>query len=144
MSPRHLVAALLGAAATVLLSLSCAVEPAPFPEDERNLEVTFSRNPEGPVLCWVDADGAIGCWPEELQELAGFPDGSYARVAVGDGHLCGLTDDGAVHCWGWGDCAYGQCESPDGTFLQIRVGTTVNCAERDDHTVHCWGEHAAP
>jgi hypothetical protein len=141
---RHLLAAGLGAAATVWLSFSCVVEPEPFPQDERTTEVSFSRNPEGPVLCWVDEDGSIGCWPEELEQLDGFPSDSYQRVAVGDGHLCVLTDGGEVECWGWGDCAHGQCESPDGTFLQVRVGTTVNCAERDDHSVHCWGEDAAP
>ncbi len=107
------------------------------------VQVGLSRNPQGPGMCWVDADGDLGCWPPALAQRPGFPDrGGYDTVSVGDGHLCVLDLDGGVECWGWGTCEFGQCESPEGTFLQIRVGTTVNCAERLDHTVLCWGQEA--
>lgn len=92
------------------------------------------------VICWVDADAALGCWPTALQERPDFPQGEFATVRVGRDHLCARHTDGAVTCWGWGDCAQGECESPDGRFVVVRAGPDANCARAPDGEVECWGQ----
>jgi hypothetical protein len=98
------------------------------------------RSPEEPVICWPEADGTLGCWPDEIEQLPGFPDGDdYEQVKVARTHLCARSSDLRIDCFGWGDCIHGQCDSPDGSFIGFNVGAVANCARRVDGAVHCWG-----
>ena len=91
------------------------------------------------VICWVDAAGALGCWPSAIAERPDFPEGEFATVRVGRDHLCARRPDGEVVCWGWGDCGQGECESPEGRFIFVRAGPDANCARTPEGAVECWG-----
>ena len=97
------------------------------------------RSSLAPVICWIDAEAQLGCWPPALEQLPDFPTGEFVTVRVGMDHLCARRDHGEVVCWGWGDCGQGECESPEGAFTYVRVGVDANCARRADGQVVCWG-----
>ena len=98
------------------------------------------RSTLAPVICWIDVDARLGCWPPALEELPDFPAGEFVTVRVGMDHLCARRASGEVACWGWGDCGQGECDSPQGEFTYVRVGVDANCARRADGQVECWGE----
>lgn len=98
------------------------------------------RSAEEPVICWPESDGTLGCEPEELESMPGFPDGDdFKQVKVARTHLCALSDDLAITCWGWGACDLGECDSPEGAFVGFNVGVVANCALRASGEVQCWG-----
>lgn len=127
----------------LVLSLSCDTavddDTCDDPQWLTAQSTSVSRSTHEPVFCWVEMAGTLRCWPDELQEQAGFPTGIFTTVSVGDDHICAVREGGEAACWGWGDCAWGECDSPEGEFIYIRSGIDVNCGETIDGTVHCWG-----
>ena len=72
------------------------------------------------------------------------PSDGYTAVSSGANHVCALTTEGSVMCWGADD--FGQVsERPNrGTFMQISCGDNHACALRDDGAVVCWGSVTVP
>jgi cysteine-rich repeat protein len=77
--------------------------------------------------------------------------GNAMKVVAGEQHMCALTDDDVVKCWGTG-LAVGN-GNPDGSTSPITValpaaaidvgaGTLTSCALLQDSTVYCWGTFA--
>lgn len=116
--------------------------------------------------CAVAVDGSAWCWG--LGERGRLGDGTTVRrdaptrvldpaggavrwvqVAVGDGHTCGLTTAGAVHCWGsarWGQVGDGArgvrlrpAAVPGGPWSALAVGWGHTCGLRATG-VACWGD----
>lgn len=71
-------------------------------------------------------------------------------ISVGSAHVCGITSDGFVYCWGRGD--FGQLGSGKFTNSSVPVkvagisravavaaGEKHTCAVLEDRTVKCWG-----
>jgi len=100
------------------------------------------RSATAPVICFLDTYGMLGCWPDAINYRAGFPTGEFVQVRVGEDHLCAGRRDGEVVCWGWGDCAQGECESPEGQHISLRTARNAACARKTDWSVECWGEPA--
>jgi hypothetical protein len=85
--------------------------------------------------------GTVSCWgrsPSTVQLDA-------VALGVGSGFACGLTDAGAVQCWG--SNAVGQLGNPDGgaveqggPFTQLSVGSDFACAVGANRQVYCWGD----
>ena len=100
------------------------------------------RSATAPVICWVDTYGMLGCWPDALTLMDGFPQGEFVQVRVGEDHLCGGRPGGEVECWGWGDCAHGECDSPTGPRISLRVARNATCTRFRDWTMECWGDPA--
>ncbi len=67
----------------------------------------------------------------------------FVDVAVGDDHLCAITDAGALVCTGSNlDCtgeATLKATPPDGRYIDVAVGRDHSCAVREDGRVVCWG-----
>jgi alpha-tubulin suppressor-like RCC1 family protein len=77
-------------------------------------------------------------------------------MAAGDFHICALSTDGALKCWGLGEngqLGYGNLNSLgipaaggvnlDGvTAYRISAGANHTCALRSNGTARCWGQGA--
>jgi cysteine-rich repeat protein len=77
--------------------------------------------------------------------------GNAVKVVAGEQHMCALTDDDAVKCWGIG-LAVGTGDA-DGSItpvtlslpapaIDVGAGTFTSCALLSDSTVYCWGTFA--
>ncbi len=129
-----------GAATTLLIVTVLGATPATPRKGLAGGDTYIRRSAWAPVICWVDAGGGLGCWPRDIEERTGFPQGEgFATVRVGEDHLCARRDDGEVVCWGWGDCGQGECESPDGRYAVLRTAADASCARAGDGVVTCWG-----
>ena len=92
------------------------------------------------VLCW-GGDAPAGAL------VSGF---YFSKLAVGGGHICGLTPDGLAYCWG--ENAQGQLGDGSTTtrttptavkatarFTEISIGAAHTCALGADGSAWCWG-----
>ena len=72
------------------------------------------------------------------------------QIATSSGHVCAVTADGALYCWGRnadgqiGNGATANQLSPvriGAGFLEVAAGEQHTCGRRDDGTVACWGNN---
>lgn len=119
--------------------------------------------------CGLDSDGNAYCWglgglgrlgyggerskstPTPVAKPAGVT--SFLSVSAGDGHSCGLGNDGNAYCWGAGArgrLGYGGEEDQmTPVMVQKPVGVTSytfvsasywgSCALADTGDAYCWG-----
>jgi hypothetical protein len=107
---------------------------------------------QGGRACALGVDNTVACFSHTGPVQT--PDGFFTQIAVGDGHYCGLREDGSVECWGRGkehspcfdgglgapsDYECGQAAPPDGTFLWIAASDFYSCGLGSDGNVTCWG-----
>jgi alpha-tubulin suppressor-like RCC1 family protein len=101
-------------------------------------------------------------WGDQANELpstlpSDINTGAQATdVAAGDNHVCALSSDGQLKCWGRGDSGqlgYGSTSNQqippttgvnlDGvTAYRISAGAAHTCALRSNGTARCWGAGA--
>lgn len=93
--------------------------------------------------CALDQFGFL-CWGDRLEERqlgtpAGLTDLDAVRdFAIGSNHICAITRDQTVQCWGLNDSL--QLESPQLTNpISIAAFDNTTCATADEGVV-CWGE----
>ncbi len=111
------------------------------------------------VYCWGDNSyGQLGVKKHSSQDRpveVGALGGRVAKIAAGYYHVCALTADGAVECWG--DNRYGQLG--DGTrkgsytpvavsglasgVEQIAAGEGHTCVLLRNGSVQCWGKDSS-
>lgn len=121
----------------------------------------------GHTTCGVLVDNSIRCWgkgdagqigndatvlvnatPTLINSAA-----NYVKVAVGDQHVCALTDLGEIHCWGYG--AAGQLGNnavanaltyvvvPGSDWSKVTAGANHTCGYKNgSNTLWCWGSNA--
>ncbi|HEX7240293.1 MAG TPA: Ig-like domain-containing protein [Longimicrobiaceae bacterium] len=110
---------------------------------------------EGAAYCWgasrfgqAGTGAATSTYLLSPQPVAGGL--SFASLALGTEHTCGLTTGGAVYCWGWN--VYGQLGdgtrttrdvptriAAEATFGSLSAGSDYACATATDGRVFCWG-----
>ena len=67
------------------------------------------------------------------------PSGSFTAVSTGAYHACGLSETGAIECWGNNE--FGQADAPRGSFSAISAGSRHTCAIRESGAIECWGNN---
>jgi serine/threonine protein kinase/alpha-tubulin suppressor-like RCC1 family protein len=111
---------------------------------------------EGRVACWgKNSDGQLGDGSFESHATPTFIAGdfSFARLAGGLNHSCGLTSGGEVYCWGanesgqLGDGTTQPRSAPvhinsSTSFREVRTGREHTCGISSSRTVQCWGLNA--
>jgi alpha-tubulin suppressor-like RCC1 family protein len=77
----------------------------------------------------------------------------WTLVSAGTNHTCGITNAGALHCWGYNDHGMLGDGTTDGRTYPVRVGTDEDwfmvsaggehtCAVKEDKRLFCWGWNA--
>lgn len=101
------------------------------------------------VWCLVYEGGESGCVLGEYgidrsdfgrYEPVRSSHASYTALSAGDFHVCGLTDEGIVYCWGHNGA--GQTDAPTGEFKSVDSGKWHNCAIDLAGALACWGDNA--
>ena len=122
---------------------------------------TCSLAPTGAAWCWGDGgqgqignstspvSGSIGSQNTNPVPVSGGR--SFAALAAGSGHTCGLVSGGATLCWGrnWnGQLGDGAVGGPKPTpaavngaraFQSLSAGGSHSCAVGTTGTAWCWG-----
>ncbi len=95
---------------------------------------------EGANVCLAHSvKNTVFCNNEDLAtSLNGDDTYQYTQLAVGDAHVCGLTTNDTVECWG--DDTYGQVSDMPTLVnpTQVTSSNDFSCA-LDDEGVKCWG-----
>jgi alpha-tubulin suppressor-like RCC1 family protein len=118
--------------------------------------------------CALTSGGGVKCWgenrddsnegmltdslrPVDVKELVSGVAAIAAGVAeIGDGHICALTTDGGVKCWGTGLLGDGSGLSGkppvdvsglSSGVAALAVGDGHTCALTSGGGVKCWGEN---
>lgn len=117
---------------------------------------------DGAVYCWGEnGDGQLGndsttdsMSPSRVVLTGGGELPAMEAIASGDDHVCALTTDSRVYCWGEND--YGQLGNDSATSLSvatavkgldgvvieaITAGEEHSCAIDDQGLAYCWGQN---
>jgi alpha-tubulin suppressor-like RCC1 family protein len=109
----------------------------------------------GRLFCFgKNSSGQLGVGDRAQRELPTRVGATndWLRVAVGEGHSCGLRAPGTLHCWGenaLGQLGLGDTE-PRLTPVQVGAlddwealacGGANCCAHRAGGTMYCWGDN---
>jgi len=78
----------------------------PTPEGEW-ASICLTQKGGGNTACALDESGYPTCWG---RDLGPEPVERFAELSCGEFHVCGLTLDGRIACWG--DCENGECDPP--------------------------------
>ena len=91
----------------------------------------------------------MAAWPAGIRDntAAVPPADTFARLAVGARHACGVTDAATMRCWG--ENALGAApDSVPGSYQDVGAGSDLSCGLTTAGDVHCWGyqavDHAGP
>ncbi len=94
--------------------------------------VTFSVNGYNALHTETWRNGAT-----QSDLIHGISPGRYVAASAGDSHICALTADGEIACWG--ENMYGQLDVPHGRYTAISSGGSTNCALTAEGEAVCWG-----
>jgi len=100
--------------------------------------------------CTLDAAGMAQCRGRDFHgQVSGTPTTvSFASIAAGRYHVCGLRPDGSVVCWGRDEDSQVSGAPTQRRYLGVAVNWSGRCGIRaDDRGVTCWGTNtltAAP
>ena len=76
---------------------------------------------------------------KEARAFGDPPEGIFATISAGTGHVCALMTDGTPVCWG--SESNGKSSPPAGAkFTTISAGSHHTCALMADGTPVCWGD----
>ena len=62
------------------------------------------------AACALDRAGTAACWDSTSPEIIPPSDEIFTKIACGAAHICGVTVDNRIVCWGWD--VYGETTPP--------------------------------
>jgi alpha-tubulin suppressor-like RCC1 family protein len=119
-----------------------------------NSQSSCAVTPAGAAYCWgAQGDGGLrSSDPPVIHEFPVLVPGglTFASLAAGEYHVCGLTTSGSAYCWGFN--AYGQigdgttidretvtAVSGGHTFATLTAGYYRTCGLTTTGAAYCWG-----
>jgi alpha-tubulin suppressor-like RCC1 family protein len=104
----------------------------------------------GAIECFGDGDGdgqSNGGKPRGGKSNGGKPKrptkGTFVQVSAGEYHTCGVTNVGAIECFGYDDKGLSNKYQPKrptkGTFVQVSAGSVHTCGVTNVGTIECFG-----
>ena len=124
----------------VCFSTMYAVNDPPPAGLGRVVGVSVDRDPfNGSYICAISAaNRSATCWPD-LHPPGDM--GQVASLAVGGEHVCALTANNTVRCWG--SNRFGQCDVPalPPRVVSLSSGNHHSCVLLADKRVVCWGDY---
>ena len=90
------------------------------------------------ALIALVAVAAVWSLESEASEAQSGESGFVETLSAGHQHVCSVTTEGAVQCWGYDN--YNQLSSPAGRFTQVTAGANHSCGLTASGTVQCWGD----
>jgi hypothetical protein len=89
-------------------------------------------------VCARDVAGDVKCTTDGGWRLDP-PHVPFRKIAAGRRHVCGLTQDGAVRCFG--EDNFGETLPPlENGFADIGSGDRFSCAVAPGRPLRCWGD----
>jgi hypothetical protein len=86
----------------------------------------------------------IGGWTKCLGDDGIDPiSNSFASIAGGDAHTCGLTQQGGVKCWGYAESNPVDVIGLTSGVTALAAGGNHTCALTENGGVKCWGENGS-
>jgi len=124
------------------------------------LQLACKTGPQGEASCWGETmalpsepvhkfalsreygcalmqTGTIHCWGEAASEASRLSDHRFIDVAATLESICGITKQGALHCFG---VDLGM-PPPGLRWNQLAGGGRHMCALTEDGAAHCWGDN---
>jgi alpha-tubulin suppressor-like RCC1 family protein len=153
--------------AALLLATACSDDAAkadPFALDDPRADMSAPDLATSPDMDTPDIDAPAPDMdapdmdaPDLMPlDMAPAPELTFTAIAVGAGHICAITDAGALYCWGRntsGQVGVGsEADSvptptlvPGMEFGVIAVSAAgqSTCAVKGD-SLYCWGDNTAP
>lgn len=87
-------------------------------------------------VCGLLELGQVKCLGGYRSVIDNLPSGNYITLAAGSWHVCGISKNGSLVCWG-----EMVGEKPNGRFQSVAMGQMRSCALRLNGTVACWGQN---
>ena len=106
------------------------------PDNGPYLQITMGRD-HGCAIRMDDR--SVECWGRPDADRLLAPAGPFAIIDGGDGHTCGVLEDGTGLCWG--DSGNGRLDVPPGDYQEVSAGYRHSCGLRTDGSVVCWGNN---
>lgn len=130
---------------------------APFAAVSTGVLHSCGLTTAGDIYCWGwNRDGQLGdgTTSDRTTPAAVRAGGvTFAQVAAGGGHTCGVATDGLAYCWGFnltgqlGDGSRTARVTPVAvagglTFSMLSAGSSYTCGVTAAQAAHCWGWNA--
>ncbi|OVA19016.1 Protein kinase domain [Macleaya cordata] len=90
----------------------------------------------GEFLCGFNESKKINCLGYDQGILNSVPTGDFSVIEAGNEHVCAISTDGSLNCWG-----KIEGKIPTGEFKKLALGNNRSCALRENGTIVCWGEN---
>ncbi len=146
----------VGPMSAATLGLPTQVETAPGNDDSdwsfvATSSTTCAGKLDGTLYCFGrNLDGELGTTPGANSGAPVLVDAgqSFTSVAVGGGHVCAVTPENGLRCWGRNTSGQvnpsldGQAIGPssiEGEFTSVSAGTGHTCGVSPEQEVLCWG-----
>lgn len=98
----------------------------------------------GHFACALSVDDRASCWwlaspflRSARHRPLSAPDERFLELSAGATHVCGLTRDHSIRCWG--DDEFVTMQPPSGSFAHVASAGARSCALDDVAKLTCWG-----
>lgn len=92
-------------------------------------------------LLSVSGSGQIHCFGNETRVVGKVPlGGNYASIGAGTHHMCAISHEGKLTCWGNGSP---RVRNNNLLVIAMALGANRTCVLCANKTVNCWGPQSA-